>query len=266
MTREDPESFHATWFRPNNATLIVVGNTSLAEIKPKLEKLFAAWEPGAVPQRNLAEVPRPGKPTIYLLDKPGALHSVVIAGTVVGPPDAKNEVALETMNNVFGGTFGARLNMNLREDKHWSYGAGSVLYGARAQRPFLAYASVQVDKTAAAISEILAEMNGMLGERPIEPAELEKTIQQQIFELPGSNETMNSIGGLFSDLLESNLPLDFFDTYVSQVSALRIPDIEAAAHTVIDPNQTIWMVVADRNQVEKDLRQLNVGEIVILPA
>jgi zinc protease len=262
MSRELLEKFHAEWYKPNNAILIVVGDTTLAEIKPKLEKLFAPWTPGPVPTKNLALVPRPAKSTIYLVDKPGALHSVVIAGTIAAPPNARDEIALETMNNVFGGTFGARLNMNLREDKHWSYGAGSVIYGACAQRPFLAYASVQGDKTADSISEILSEMKGMLGARPIQPEELEKTKQQQIFELPGSHETMNSIGGLFSDLLQTCLPLNFFENYVGHVSALTIADLEAAARTIIDPDNVVWMVVADRTQVEADLRKLGIGEIV----
>jgi zinc protease len=262
MSREHAEQFHAAWYKPNNATLIVVGDTTLAEIKPKLEKLFAEWTPGEVPSKNLKTVPRPSKPAIYLVDKPGALHSVVIAGSIAAPPDPKLEIALETMNNIFGGTFGARLNMNLREDKHWSYGAGSILYGATAQRPFLAYASVQGDKTADSIAEILAEMKGMLGERPIEEEELEKTKQQQIFELPGSHETMNSIGGLYSDLLQTGLPLNFFDHYVSDVLALTVADLESAARTIIDPQQTVWMVVADRSQVEADLQKLGIGEII----
>ena len=262
MSREHCEKFHATWYKPNNATLIVVGDTTLAEIKPKLEKLFASWSAGPVPEKNLALVPRPSKSAIYLVDKPGALHSVVIAGTIADPPKADDEIALETMNNVFGGTFGARLNMNLREDKHWSYGAGSVLYGACAQRPFLAYASVQGDKTADSISEMLSEMKGMLGTRPIEQDELEKTKQQQIFELPGSHETMNSIGGLYSDLLQTCLPLNFYDHYVSHVNNLTIADLEAAAKTIIDPDKTVWMVVADRTQVEADLQKLGIGEII----
>lgn len=262
MTRDDTARFHATWFKPGNATLIVVGDTTLDEIKPKLEKFFGSWQPGAVPPKNLSSIASPNNPAIYLVDKPGALHSVVIAGTMAPPPDARSEIALETMNNVFGGTFGARLNMNIREDKHWSYGAGSVLYGARAQRPFLAYASVQVDKTADSISEMLKEIAGMTGQKPIRPDELDKVKQQQIFELPGSHETMNSIGNLFGDLLQLGLPLDFYDTYVSRVSALTIPEMEACAKSLLEPQHMIWMVVGDRTVVEPALRGLNIGEII----
>jgi zinc protease len=266
MTREDMVRFHDTWFKPNNSTLIVVGDTTLAEMQPKLEKLFSGWTTGAVPPKTLTAVPRPSKPTIYLVDKPGAEHSVVIAGTLAPPPAIEDEISLETMNNVFGGSFGARLNMNLREDKHWSYGAGSVLYGARAQRPFLAYASVQGDKTADSIAEILKELGGMLGAMPVTEEELDKTKQQQIFELPGAHETMNAVGGLLSDLLQFGLPLNFYDSYVSRVAALDVTAIETAARTILTPENMIWMVVGDRESVEPALRALNIGEIVAVEA
>ncbi len=262
MTRGGIAAFHGTWFKPGNATLIVVGDTTIDEIKPKLEKFFGSWAGGEVPLKNLGTVARPDKPAVYLVDKPGALHSVVIAGTVAPAPAAESEIVLETMNNVFGGTFGARLNMNIREDKHWSYGAGSVLYGARAQRPFLAYASVQGDKTADSISEMLKELTGMAGQKPVRPEELEKVKQQQIFELPGSHETMNAVGNLFGDLLQLGLPLNFYDTYVSRVSALTIPEIEACAKTLLDPRHMVWMVVGDRTAIEASLRALNLGEII----
>jgi zinc protease len=266
LTRNEIARFHATWFKPNNATLIVVGDTTVDEIKPKLEKLFGGWASAPVPVKDVHEVARPLKPAVYLIDKPGAEHSVVIAGTVAPAPDLKNEVALETMNNIFGGTFGARLNMNLREAKHWSYGAASVLYAARAQRPFLAYASVQGDKTADSIAEILKELQGITGGKPITEEELEKVKQQQIFELPGAHETMNAIGGLFGDLLQLALPLDFYDDYVSRVSALKKAELEQCARMLLDPQKMVWLVVGDRAELEKPLRALELGEISLTAA
>jgi zinc protease len=262
LTREEVVRFHATWFKPNNGTLVVVGDTTMAEVQPKLEALFRGWQAVDVPAKKLDRVARPAKPVVYLVDKPGALHSVVIAGTITEPANPKTEVQLETMNNVFGGTFGARLNMNLREDKHWSYGAGSVLYAARAQRPFLAYASVQGDKTADSIAEILKELNGMTGGKPVTADELEKVKQQQIFELPGSFETMNSVGSLLGDLLQLGLPLDFYSTYVSKLSALGIDDIEAAACGLLNSGEMVWMVVGDRATIEEPLKKLGIGDII----
>ncbi len=262
LTRDDTVNFHARWFKPNNATLVVVGDTTLAEIKPKLESLFSGWQAADVPPKQLSHVGRPAKPVIYLVDKPGALQSVVVAGTIAPPAKDETEVVLETMNNVFGGTFGARLNMNLREDKHWSYGAGSVLYAARAQRPFLAYASVQGDKTADAIREMGAELSGMGGGRPVSDEELEKVKQQQILELPGAHETMNAVGSLLGDLLQSGLPLNFYDSYVQRVTALTTSEIESNARALLSPEQMIWMVVGDRSAIEQSLRDLQIGEIV----
>ena len=262
LKREDIVGFHESWFKPNNSTMIIVGDTTLAEIKPKLEKHFGQWCAANVPVKNIAPVPVPSRPAIYLIDKPGALHSVVIAGTIAPPPDADTEPALETMNNIFGGTFGARLNMNLREEKHWSYGAASLLYGARAQRPFFAYASVQGDKTADTISEMLKEVNGMLGGRPVTEEELTKVKMQQVAELPGSHETMNAVGSLLGDLLQFRLPLDYYNAYVRHVSDLTVRKIEATAKVILNPNALVWLVVGDRATLEPSLRGLGIGEII----
>jgi zinc protease len=266
LSREDVARFHSTWFKPNNSTLIIVGDTTFAEIRPKLERFVTAWAAGTVPLKNVAAVLRPSKPAIYLVDKPGAQQSVVIAGTVAPAPQAEDEVLLETVNNVFGGTFGARLNMNLREEKHWTYGAASILYGARAQRPFLAYASVQADKTAETVQEILGELQGMLGERPIDEEELQKVKLQQTLELPGAHETMSAVGTLLGDLLQFQLPLDFYDHYVGQVSALTIPDVEQGAKLLLNPEEMIWLIVGDREKIEADLRQLELAPITLIDA
>jgi zinc protease len=264
ISRDDIAAFHATWFHPANASFVVVGDTSLEEIKPKLEQLFSSWSPAETPSKDLRLVPEPSQPVLYLLDKPGAQHSIVMAATLAPPPDARTEIAIETTNNIFGGTFGSRLNMNLREDKHWSYGAASILYEAHGQRPFLTYASVQADKTADSVAEILKEFAGMAGARPILPDELEKARQQQIFALPAANEKMSSIGNLFSALLQAGLPLDYYDTYVSRVAALKVEDIEACAKSLLVPNRMIWLVVGDASQLEPSLRKLEIGEIIPL--
>ena len=227
------------------------------------------WKPCLPPGRpvrfrikNLSPVAKPSKPAIYLIDKPDAQQSVVIAGTVAPPPDPGTELVLETTNNVFGGTFGARLNMNLREDKHWTYGAASVLYGARAQRPYLAYSSVQADKTAETISEILKEMSGMVDADPVTDEELDKVKQQGSLELPGSHETMNSVGNLIGDLVQFGLPLDYYDSYVERLSAVTVDQVTDCAKSILEPRAMIWLVVGDRAAIEDDLRKLNIGEII----
>ena len=166
LTREDLIKFHQTWFRPNNGTLVVIGDTTLAEITPKLEKLFAGWAKKDVPAKNISRVQHPEKPVVYIMDRPGALQSDILVGQIMPPRNSADQIAIETMNSIFGSDFGARLNMNLREDKHWSYGATSVLFGARGQQPFLAYAPVQSDKTKESLDELNKEFHGIVKDRP----------------------------------------------------------------------------------------------------
>jgi len=142
---------------PQHATLIVVGDTTLAEITPKLEKLFAGWQKRDVPAKNISRVTSPAKPVVYIMDRPGALQSDILVGQVAPPRNSPDQIAFETMDSIFGADFGARLNMNLREDKHWSYGASTVLFAARGQQPFLAYAPVQSDKTKESLDELNKE-------------------------------------------------------------------------------------------------------------
>jgi zinc protease len=153
--------FHQAWLKPNNSTLIIVGATTMAEIKPKLEKLFAGWKPGETPKKNIGIVALPTKPAVYLIDRPGSLQSVIIAGHVAPPSNNPDEVAITTMNRILGGEFSSRVNMNLREDKHWSYGARTFIPGARGQRPFMGYAPVQTDKTKESMIELAKELRAL---------------------------------------------------------------------------------------------------------
>jgi zinc protease len=162
ITREDLVKFHQTWFRPNNSTLVVVGDTSLAEMTLKLEQLFAGWKPGRVPVKNLSVVQLAPKPVVYIVDKPDASQSVILAGHVATPPNTPQEIAIQAMNDDIGGAFSSRLNMNLREDKHWAYFAVSLLLSARAQRPFIAVTSVQTDKTKESLAEVNKELRAIL--------------------------------------------------------------------------------------------------------
>src|SRR5204862_1380091 len=135
-----------------------VGDTTLAALQPKLEKLFAGWTPGEIPQKNIAAVELPASGRVFLVDKPGAVQSLIVTG-VAGPAKSDpQDLALETANRVVGGLLSSRINMNLREDKHWSYGSRSSANGARGQRPLIVYAPVQSDKTKESVAEVLKEL------------------------------------------------------------------------------------------------------------
>jgi zinc protease len=266
MTRDDLVKFHRTWFRPNNSTLIVVGDTTLAEVTPKLEKLFAGWTPGNIPAKNIGTVQPSPSPVVYVIDKPGALQSVVIAGNVAPPKANPNEIAIEAMNDALGGNFGSRINMNLREDKHWTYGARSIMVGAKGQRPYITISPVQTDKTREAMVEINREFQGIIKDRPVTPEELKKIQDNQTLSLPGSRETMKSLGEAIIDLVQFGLPDDYDETYAGKVRALTPAKILEAAREVVHPESTIWVVVGDRSKIEKEVRDSNLGEVRFLNA
>ncbi len=264
MTPADLVKFHDAWYRPNNSTIIVVGDTTLAEITPKLERAFGGWKRGTVPAKNIATVSPMAKSSVYLIDKPGAQQSVIVTGLVAPPKSQPGDIALETMNVVLGGNFSGRLNMNIREDKHYSYGAGSVLIAARAQRPFILYAPVQTDKTKESLVEVNKEIHEIVSARPVAAPELEAAKASQTLELPGSRETMTQVGNSISNLIQYNLPDNYYDTFASKVSALKTSDIDDAAKSVLHPDQMVWVIVGDRSKIEKGLRELNLGEVHLI--
>ncbi|MCU0453077.1 MAG: insulinase family protein [Bacteroidetes bacterium] len=263
MKREDLVKFHETWIRPNNATLVVVGKTTLAEIQPKLEKLFKGWKPGTVPAKNVAGVGL-SKQTVYIMDKPGAQQSVILAGHVAPPQNNPNEIAIDMMNTALGGSFTARINMNLRENKHWSYGAQSLMWAARGQRPFIVYAPVQTDKTKESMQEIARELNDVLESRPVNEDEWKKVRESKILELPGSWETMNAIAGSINEIVRFGYADTYFQTYADRVRGASLAQLNDAAKQVVKPSAVVWVVVGDRAKIEKSVRDLGYGEVKFL--
>src|SRR5581483_6478393 len=176
LTADDLRTFVHDWLRPDNAKIVVAGDTALAEIVPQLDTAFGDWSAaaGTLPKKNLANVAAPKQPRVYLMDRPGSQQSVIIAGIVAPSTMAPDHLQIDTMNNAFGGLFTSRLNMNLREDKHWAYGAFSFMQSAVGQRLFMMYAPVQTDKTADAAKEVLSEARGVVGPKPLTDEEIAK--------------------------------------------------------------------------------------------
>ena len=266
ITREDLIKFHRTWFRPNNATLIVVGATTMAEIRPKLERAFAGWRSGEVPTKNIGTVPQQPRSTVYLLDRPDANQTLVIVGNVAPSKANPDEPAIEAMNMVLGGSFLSRINMNLREDKHWSYGSFTFLRDAKGQRPFLAYAPVQTDKTREALVELQKELRGILTDRPATAEELARAKSELTLTLPGTWETMAAISGTLAEIVTFGLDDRYYDGYGEKVAAQTVASVGAAAKSVIHPDRLVWVVVGDRSKIEAGVRGLNLGEIKFIDA
>lgn len=264
ITRDDLVRFHRAWFKPNHATMVVVGATTMAEIKPKLEQLFAGWQPGSVPAKSIATVRQQRRPTVYLMDRPGSLQSVIIAGHVAPPKANPQEVTIQTMNGVLGSDFGSRVNMNLREDKHWAYGAYTFFRDARGQRPFVAYAPVQTDKTKEAVVELDKELRGILKDRPIEPGELARAQASLTLTLPGSWETMSALSGAIVDIVTFGLEDRYYDTFAEKVRAQTVQSLTSVAGDIIHPDQLVWVIVGDRSKIEPGIRELKLGDIKLI--
>ncbi len=261
MTREDLAKFHDTWFKPNNATLLVVGDTTLEEIKPKLEKLLASWKPGDVPQRTVPKVGEPEKDVVYLIDRPGAIQSVIFGAQLAPPQNDPDAVALQLVNGIFGGKFSARINMNLREDKHWSYGVRAVLPPAKGQRPYISISAVQTDKTKESMVELVKEYKGIAGEKPITAEELKDEQSNTTLALPGTFETVQQLSGAYGNIIQYNLPEDYYNTFTQKALALTPESANEVAKKYILPDHLIWVVVGDMSKVESGVRELNLGEV-----
>jgi zinc protease len=266
ITRQDLVKYHQTWFHPNNSTLVIVGDTTLAEITPKLESLFAGWKSADIPAKNLTTVPLATKSIVYLIDKPGAEQSLILAGLVAAPPNTPQELAIQAMNDDLGGEFSSRLNMNIREDKHWSYGVQTLLFGARAQRPFLVYAPVETDKTKESLVELQKELKAIISDRPVTQSELARVTANETLGLPGSLETSSEISGYVRELLRNQWPDNYYDTMPAKIRALTTSDLDAAAKVVIHPDNFTWVIVGDRAKIEAGVRELGLGEIKIIDA
>ena len=264
LKRDDLAKFHQTWLKPNNATLVIVGATTLDEVAPKLEKLFAKWQPGSVPQKNVSPVEHQAKSVVYLMDRPGSIQSVIFAGHIAPPKANPNEIAIETMNSILGGTFTSRINMNLRENKHWSYGSRSFILDARGQRPFVVQAPVQTDKTKESMIEVAKELRDIVSARPATDAELSKVQNNRTLRLPGSWETLNAVGGSIGNIVRFGFPDDYYQTYAERVRSVQLGDISTAATNVIRPDNIIWVVVGDRAKIEAGVRELGFGEIRLI--
>jgi zinc protease len=170
------------------------------------------------------------------------------------------------MNELIGGTFSSRLNMNLREDKHWSYGAFSQFRAAKGQQPFLAVAPVQTDKTKESLSEMNQELHEFAAAKPVTETELQAAVSNRLLSLPGSHESLASVVSTVRAIVEFGYPDDYFDTYAAKVRSLRTADIRDAAQSVLHPDNLIWIVLGDRAKVESGLRALNIGEVHVIDA
>jgi zinc protease len=264
LTRADLQSWYRAWFHPNNAQLIVSGDVSLANLVPELERVFGSWTRGTAPTKQIGKAAPAGTRPVYLIDKPGAPQSVIIAAQIAPAARQAQELANATVMRNFGGMTTSRLNRNLRLDKHWSYGTNAVLFDARGERPLLVTAPVQTDKTRESMLEVRQELRGIAAERPIRGEEFASIVRTQTLGLPGRFATLAALENAALQQLIYGYPDDYFASYASRVRALSEADLANAAAQLVRPDEVIWLVVGDLAVIEPGIRELGFGELVRL--
>ncbi len=269
LTRDDLVGYHRDWVRPDHATLVIVGDTTLDGIVPLLERHLGDWQGvGSAPAATAAVAPvaLPAQSRVYLIDQPGAVQANLYVGQLMPSTKDAGATKLEIANAVLGGEFSSRLNMNLREDKHWAYGSYSSVQNALGQRPWMAFAPVQIDKTADSLKELQREIvEYASGKTPPKPAEVAKIQATEIRGLPGSFETAAAVMGTLGGIVRYDRPDDYVVRRKAEIEGLTVDQVAAAA-TAIDPNALTWVVVGDLARIEQPVRALNLGEVFVVDA
>ena len=266
FTREDLQGMYAKLTNPNDATFIVTGDISLADATELLNKKFSNWKSPdkAIAQVDLFNVNDQSSPRIFLIDKPGAIQSYILAAQLLPPTNSDDDILIDYMNYAIAGSFTSRLNMNLREDKSWSYGVRTSTGYSQGQRLMRMTAPVQTDKTAPAITEILREYNEYINSSPINEEELSKIKNARTLRLPGQYETLGALLGGIEDIVKYNRDFDYLDTIADKRNSIKLEDVQSATTKYLDTNKWTWVIVGDLNEIENPVRDLNIGPVKII--
>ncbi len=266
LTRNDMVKFYDTWMKPNNATILVTGDVNMNELKEKLEKSFGKWKKGKIPTITFKKPDVKTKNTLYLMDRPESLQSVIIAGHLTEKYGDVSQIAVENMVSILGGDFTSRINMNLREDKHWAYGAGGFVLDSQHERPFIMYAPVQTDKTSESILELKKEIEEFITTRPATANELNKVKTNQILKLPGQWETNSAVNNSVYNLVKYNLPDNYYQEYDKNVRNLTLSELNSVSKKVVKPDAVNWFVVGDKAKIISKLNELGFDDIIEIDA
>jgi predicted Zn-dependent peptidase len=261
FTVGDLRAFYESAYRPDNGTLIVVGDVVPDSVLPLLETHFGGWKAkgGAVAKASLPSAGEPKSRQVILIDKPDAPQSQIRIGSVSAARSTADFFPIQVMNTVLGGAFSSRLNLNLREKHGYTYGARSSFDLRKFPGPFTAAAGVQTDKTAESLTEFFNELNGMLKEVPDD--ELARARNYVALRFPTTFETTADISGRLESLIVYGLPDDYYATYVQMIQAVTAAEVQRVARKYIQPDRLTVVVVGDRKMVEARIRALNLGPV-----
>jgi zinc protease len=263
LTTDDLRGFYGSAFRPDNAMLLAVGDITPEKVMPLFEASYGSWKSSAkAAPEKLPPTEEPAARQIYLVDKPGAPQTQIRIGWVGVPRSTPDYFPVTVLNTILGGSFSSRLNMNLREQHGYTYGASSNFDMRAAAGPFFAAAGVQTDKTSEALKEFFNELNGIL--KPVPPDELARAKSYVALRFPGAFETTGDMSRRLEDALVYHLPDDYFTRYVQSIQAVTAADVQRVAQKYIQPGKFAVVVVGDQKVIEPGIRALNLGTVKVM--
>ncbi len=264
ITRDDVTAYHKTYYKPGNSVLIFVGDLTLAEATSLAKQHFGIWTPGAVPVTTIPEPKPMGVGKVFMIDKPGAAQTFVLHILNASERKSADYYPLTLANEIYGGGFTTRLNLNLREDKGYTYGAYAELEYLNKAGAWYAFAAVQTDKTKESVAEFYKEMKGIAGERPISEKEFSSAQMTKIRGYAQQFESYSRVSRQVAKLWVAGLPMTTLQTESDEFARLRLPSVNAAAAKYASPTRTSILLVGDLAKIEAGIRSLNLGEIIIL--
>jgi zinc protease len=265
FTTDDLRGFYNATFRPSNAALLAVGDLTADSLMPLLESSFGTWKPPsttAPAAEKLPAVEQPATREVYLIEKQGAPQTQIRIGWIGVARSTPDYFPIVVMNTLLGGSFSSRLNMNLREKHGYTYGASSSFDMRASAGPFLAGAGVQTDKTGEALKEFFNELNAIV--KPVPAEELGRAKNYVALRFPSGFETTGDVSRRLEDAIVYKLPDDYFSKYVQNIQAVTPTDVQRVAQKYIQPSRFIVTVVGDRQQIEPQIRPLNLGNLKVV--
>jgi zinc protease len=259
ITRDQVERFHAGHYGPKASLLQLTGDVTPAEARILAEAVFGSWS-AAVDSTAIPPVPPVAQRKIVLVDKPGSPQTALLTFGVGMERKSPDYPAASVMNTMLGGLFSSRINMNLREEHGYTYGAFSFFWFYRGTGPFIAGSLVRQDVTAPATEQLFKELDG-IRTRPLTDAELRMAKDSIIRSLPGNFESARGVNGQLSDLWSYGLPLDYYTRLPAQIEAVTSADAQAAAAKYVHPENLLVIEVGDKSKIEKSLKDLKLGPV-----
>jgi zinc protease len=261
ITLDDVREFLDTHLTPGNATLVAVGDIEISDLEKRVEKALGKWKGAAPSPLALPKPERRAGRTVYLCDKPGDTQSTIRVAHFGLPRNHEDWETLFVANRVLGGFFSSRLNLNLREDKGYTYGVWSATPERKGTSAFQMGGRVQTEVTAEALTEFLSELEGVAGTRPISADELEFAKNSILLGYPREFETVNQLAGALNDQIVYRLPDDDLAKYPEKIAAADLAAVNEAAADYYRPEEVAIFVVGDVAKIEDSVRALDLGPI-----